>query len=49
MFDPKVEADKLFKAMKGVGNDKEKVIDITTSHNNYQRLQIRESYKSQFD
>ena len=48
MFDPKVEADKLYKAMKGVGNDKEKVVDITTSHNNFERLQIRESYKSQF-
>ena len=48
MFEPKVEADKLYKAMKGVGNDKETVIEITISHNNFERLQIREAYKSQF-
>ena len=48
MFDPKNEAYKLHNALKAKGIDKETIIEISTSHNNYQRLQIRESYKSSF-
>ena len=48
MFDPKVEADKLHKAMKGIGNDKNTIIEISTSFPNFQRLQIRDAYKALF-
>ena len=46
MFDPKADADLLKKAMKGIGNDKESIINLATSRNNQQRLQIRDAYKS---
>ena len=46
MFDPKADADLLKNAMKGIGNDKESIINIATSRNNQQRLQIRDAYKS---
>ena len=46
MFDPKADADLLKNAMKGIGNDKESIINLATSRNNQQRLQIRDAYKS---
>ena len=46
MFEPKVEVDKLHKALKAGGIDKGAIIEISTTHTNSQRLQIRESYKS---
>ena len=46
MFDPKADADLLKNAMKGIGNDKESIINIAASRNNQQRLQIRDAYKS---
>ena len=48
MFDTNKEADKLHKAMKGIGSDKEAIIEISSFHTNHQRLQIRDAYKSQF-
>jgi len=48
MFDPKEEADKLQKALKEKGIDKDTIIEISTNHSNYQRLKIREAYKSQY-
>ena len=48
MFDPKAEADKLLNATKGIGNDKDALIEISTSHTNFQRLQIRDAYKAQY-
>ena len=48
MFDPKEEADKLQKALKEKGTDKDTIIEISTNHSNYQRLKIREAYKSQY-
>ena len=49
MFEPKVEADKLHKALKAGGIDKGAIIEISTTHTNSQRLQIRESYKSVYN
>ena len=34
--------------MKGIGNDKESIINLATSRNNQQRLQICEAYKSSY-
>lgn len=48
MFDPKADADLLRNSMKGLGNDKEAIINLATSRNNQQRLQIREAYKSSY-
>ena len=48
MFDPKADADLLKNAMKGIGNDKESIINLATSRNNQQRLQIRDAYKLSF-
>ena len=48
MFDPKADADLLKNAMKGIGNDKESIINLATSRNNQQRLQIRDTYKSSY-
>ena len=48
MFDPKADADLLKKAMKGIGNDKESIINLSTSRNNQQRLQIRDAYKASY-
>ena len=48
MFDPKADADALQKAMKGVGNDKEAIINLVTSRTNQQRLEIRDNYKALF-
>ena len=49
MFDPKIESDKLHNALKNnSNNNKEIVIEISTSYTNSQRLKIREEYKTQF-
>lgn len=48
MFDPKADADVLKNAMKGVGNDKEAIINLVTSRTNQQRLQIRDAYKAAY-
>lgn len=48
MFDPKADADILKNAMKGLGNDKEAIINLASSRSNQQRLQIREAYKASY-
>ena len=49
MFDPKTASDKLHQALKNnSNNNKETIIEISTSHTNSQRLKIREEYKNQF-
>ena len=48
MFDPKADADILKNAMKGVGNDKEAIINLASSRTNHQRLQIRDAYKASY-
>jgi annexin A7/11 len=48
MFDPKADADLLKKSMKGIGNDKDAIINLVTSRTNQQRLQIRDAYKSSY-
>ena len=48
MFDPKADADILRNSMKGLGNDKETIINVATSRTNQQRLQIRDAYKSAY-
>ena len=48
MFDPKADADLLKKSMKGIGNDKDAIINLVTSRTNLQRLQIRDAYKSSY-
>ena len=48
MFDPKADADLLRNSMKGIGNDKEAIINLVTSRNNKQRLQIRDEYKASY-
>ena len=48
MFDPKEDAETLKKSMKGLGNDKEVLINLVTSRTNQQRLQIRDAYKSSY-
>ena len=48
MFDPKADADLLKNSMKGVGNDKESIINLVTSRNNQQRTKIREEYKASY-
>ena len=48
MFDPKADADILKNAMKGVGSDKEAIINLASSRTNHQRLQIRDAYKASY-
>ena len=49
MFDPKAVSDKLHQALKiNSNNNKETIIEISTSHTNSQRLKLREEYKNQF-
>ena len=48
MFDPRADADLLRNAMKGVGNDKEALVNLAISRTNQQRLQIRDAYKSSY-
>ena len=49
MFDPKADADTLKNSMKGIiSNDKESIINLATSRNNKQRLQIRDAYKASY-
>ena len=48
MFDPRADADLLRNAMKGVGNDKDALVNLAISRTNQQRLQIRDAYKSSY-
>jgi len=48
MFDPKADADVLKNSMKGLGTDKEAIINLATSRVNQQRVQIRDAYKASY-
>ena len=48
MFDTKADADILKNAMKGIGNDKEAIINLASTRTNQQRLQIRDAYKASY-
>ncbi|KAJ8394463.1 hypothetical protein AAFF_G00046740 [Aldrovandia affinis] len=45
-FDASVDAETLYNAMKGIGSDKETILDLITSRSNAQRQEITASYKS---
>ncbi|XP_055016047.1 LOW QUALITY PROTEIN: annexin A6 [Boleophthalmus pectinirostris] len=47
-FDPTADAEALYNAMKGIGSDKEAILDLVTSRSNAQRQEIIAAYKSSF-
>uniref|UniRef100_A0A668URC8 Annexin n=1 Tax=Oreochromis aureus TaxID=47969 RepID=A0A668URC8_OREAU len=47
-FDPTADAEALYNAMKGIGSDKEAILDLVTSRSNAQRQEVIAAYKSNF-
>ncbi|KAK5890158.1 hypothetical protein CesoFtcFv8_010383 [Champsocephalus esox] len=47
-FDPSTDAETLYNAMKGMGSDKEAILDLVTSRSNVQRQEIIAAYKCNF-
>uniref|UniRef100_A0A3P9IY69 Annexin n=1 Tax=Oryzias latipes TaxID=8090 RepID=A0A3P9IY69_ORYLA len=47
-FDPTVDAETLYNAMKGIGSDKEAILDLVTARSNAQRQEIIGAYKCSF-
>lgn len=47
-FDPSADAEDLYNAMKGLGSDKEAILDLVTSRSNAQRQEVIAAYKSNF-
>ncbi|XP_077589014.1 annexin A6 isoform X1 [Stigmatopora nigra] len=47
-FDPVADAESLFNAMKGMGSDKEAILDLITSRSNAQRQEVIAAYKCTF-
>ncbi|XP_067103465.1 annexin A6 isoform X1 [Osmerus mordax] len=47
-FDPSADAETLYNAMKGIGSDKEAILDLVTSRSNAQRQEVIAAYKSNF-
>uniref|UniRef100_A0A5F9CV44 Annexin n=1 Tax=Oryctolagus cuniculus TaxID=9986 RepID=A0A5F9CV44_RABIT len=45
-FDPSQDAEALYTAMKGIGSDKEAILELITSRSNRQRQEVCQSYKS---
>ncbi|KAI1898249.1 hypothetical protein AGOR_G00070390 [Albula goreensis] len=45
-FDANSDAETLYNAMKGIGSDKETILDLITSRSNAQRQEIAAAYKS---
>uniref|UniRef100_A0A674IC67 Annexin n=1 Tax=Terrapene triunguis TaxID=2587831 RepID=A0A674IC67_9SAUR len=45
-FTASQDAEALYNAMKGFGSDKEAILDLITSRNNKQRIEISQAYKS---
>uniref|UniRef100_A0A8B9SLW7 Annexin n=1 Tax=Anas platyrhynchos TaxID=8839 RepID=A0A8B9SLW7_ANAPL len=45
-FDASQDAEALYNAMKGLGSDKEAILDLITSRSNKQRVEICQAYKS---
>ncbi|KAI9539175.1 Annexin A6 [Dissostichus eleginoides] len=47
-FDPSTDAETLYNAMKGMGSDKDAILDLVTSRSNVQRQEIIAAYKCNF-
>ncbi|KAK2903961.1 annexin A6 isoform X2 [Channa argus] len=47
-FDPSADAEVLYNAMKGIGSDKDAILDLVTSRSNAQRQEIIAAYKCNF-
>ncbi|XP_036379456.1 annexin A6-like isoform X1 [Megalops cyprinoides] len=47
-FDAASDAETLYSAMKGIGSDKEAILELVTSRNNAQRQEICEAYKTHY-
>ncbi|XP_061580973.1 annexin A6 isoform X2 [Cololabis saira] len=47
-FDPTADAEALYNAMKGLGSDKETILDLICSRSNAQRQEMITAYKSSF-
>ncbi|XP_078145100.1 annexin A6 isoform X1 [Centroberyx gerrardi] len=47
-FDASTDAETLYNAMKGIGSDKEAILDLVTARSNAQRQEIIAAYKSSF-
>lgn len=47
-FNPSSDAEVLYNAMKGLGSDKETILELITSRSNAQRQEICAAYKSQY-
>ncbi|KAK6474874.1 annexin A6-like isoform X4, partial [Huso huso] len=47
-FNPSSDAEVLYNAMKGLGDDKETILELITSRSNAQRQEICAAYKSQY-
>ncbi|XP_031713737.1 annexin A6 isoform X1 [Anarrhichthys ocellatus] len=47
-FDPTADAEALYNAMKGIGSDKEAILDLVTSKSNAQRQKVIAAYKCSF-
>ncbi|KAL0973702.1 hypothetical protein UPYG_G00209820 [Umbra pygmaea] len=47
-FDPSADAETLYNAMKGIGSDKEAILDLVTNRSNAQRQEIVKAYKSSY-
>uniref|UniRef100_A0A673BKT5 Annexin n=1 Tax=Sphaeramia orbicularis TaxID=375764 RepID=A0A673BKT5_9TELE len=47
-FDPSADAETLYNAMKGIGSDKEAILDLVTSRSNAQRQEVISAYKSNY-
>ncbi|XP_072573776.1 annexin A6 [Paramormyrops kingsleyae] len=45
-FDARADAETLYNAMKGIGSDKEAILDVITARSNGQRQEIAAAYKS---
>uniref|UniRef100_A0A8C8FPW8 Annexin n=1 Tax=Oncorhynchus tshawytscha TaxID=74940 RepID=A0A8C8FPW8_ONCTS len=47
-FDASADAETLYNAMKGIGSDKEAILDLVTGRSNAQRQEIVQAYKSSY-
>uniref|UniRef100_A0A672IDY7 Annexin n=1 Tax=Salarias fasciatus TaxID=181472 RepID=A0A672IDY7_SALFA len=47
-FDASADAEALYNAMKGIGSDKDAILDLVTSRSNAQRQEVISAYKSSF-
>nr|XP_057918813.1 annexin A6 isoform X1 [Doryrhamphus excisus] len=47
-FDPNADAEALYNAMKGMGSDKEAILDLVSSRSNAQRQEVIAAYKCTF-